>query len=101
MHDADGVPQMADLDARGLVGARGLSVAAERTRLLDAGIGKLRLWRRCSVNRRFDRVVAGGLLRVGGELRELRIEIGERALQLFAVTRALAGLQLFFDARAG
>jgi hypothetical protein len=60
---------------------------------------KDRLWRR-SVNERFDARVAGGSLWVAGELRELGVEIGKRALELFAVTRALAGLQLFFDARA-
>jgi len=46
------------------------------------------------------RIRRRGLLRVSGELRELRIEIGESAFELFAVTRALAGLQLFFDACA-
>ena len=60
---------------------------------------KDRLWRR-SVNERFGALTAGGLLCVGGELRELGVEIGKRALELFAVTRPLAGLQLFFDARA-
>ena len=84
-----------------MAGARGLSTATVITRRLDVQLRKDRLRRRGSVNQRFDARVAGGLLRVGGELRELRIEIGERALQLFAVTRALAGLQLFFDARAG
>jgi hypothetical protein len=100
MRGADGVLQMADLEARGLVGARGLSVPAVMMRLWDAGARKLRLRRRSSVNQRFDLVGDGGLLRVGGELRELRVEIGERALQLLAIARALAGLQLFFDARA-
>ena len=46
------------------------------------------------------RIRRRGLLCVSGELRELRIEIGESAFELFAVTRALAGLQLFFDACA-
>jgi hypothetical protein len=100
MRGADGLLQMADLEARGLAGARGLSVAAVIMRRLDVQFRKDRLWWRCSVNQRFDLLVAHGLLRVRGELRELRIEIGEGALQLFAVTRALAGLQLFFDARA-
>src|ERR1700689_569982 len=43
--------------------------------------------------------IGGDLLRVGGNLRELRIEVGESALQLFAVTGTLCGLQLFFDSR--
>ena len=91
---------MAEPEARGLAGARGLSVAAVIMRLADARVGELRLGRRSSVNQRCDALCAGGLLCVGGKLRELRIEIGERSLQLCAVTWALAGLQLFFDARA-
>ena len=91
---------MAEPEARGLAGTRGLSVAAVITRLWDARVGELRFGRRCSVNQRCAAPFADGLLRVGGKLRELRIEIGERSLQLFAVTWALAGLQLFFDARA-
>jgi hypothetical protein len=92
---------MAELQARGFVGARGFSVATVIMRLLEVQFGKDRLWRHCLVKQRCDALVAGGSLHVGRKLRELRIEIGERALQLFAVTRALAGLQLFFDARAG
>jgi hypothetical protein len=80
MHGADGAPQMADPEARGLTGARGLSVTTVIMRSLDVQFRKDRLWRRCLVNQRFDAVVAGGSLHIGGKLRELRIEIGERAL---------------------
>src|SRR5580692_10948223 len=49
----------------------------------------------------FSCCIGVDLLCVGGNLRELGVEVGERAFELFAVTGALAGLQLFFDACAG
>jgi hypothetical protein len=100
-HGAHDASRMADLETRGLVGARGLSIATVIMHRLDVQFRRDRLRRRCLVNQRCDAPISGGLLGLGGELRELRIEIGERALQLFTVTRALAGLQLFFDACAG
>ena len=82
---------MADLETRGVLGSRDLSVAAVMMPPWMLEFMQDRLWG-CLVNERFDALVAGGLLCVGGELRELCVEIGERPLELFAVTRALAGL---------
>jgi len=45
-------------------------------------------------------VLEADLFCVGGNLRELGIEVGESAFELFAIAGALAALELLFDARA-